>query len=292
MYKIAIIGSENSHCMGFASILCPKEGERRLPDLELIGVAGDEASSRAILDSTACPSASSDPSAYVGSVDAVMITARHGGDHLRLVKPYIDAGCRKIWLDKPITASVEEAEELVRLVKEKNVLLCGGSSVAGAPGTKYMQSVIAENGGNILGGHVTAPINLVNPYGNFWFYSQHLVQLVTEVFGQRITSLSAKEAAHGVHAIFHYPDYDVTAFFGAGYGVNVYMSNYWIEWKDVPLIGEYYWPELVEVAEMLRNGTVRQKPEEVVYPVYVIDAVIRSMEQGGADVTLKCRVER
>jgi hypothetical protein len=34
---------------------------------------------------------------------------------------------------------------------------------------------------------------------------------------------------------------------------------------------------------MLREGTVRQTPEELVYPVLVIDALIRSMEADGAE---------
>ena len=47
---------------------------------------------------------------------------------------------------------------------------------------------------------------------------------------------------------------------------------------------EYYMPELMEVYGMLKDGKVRQTPEEVVYPVFVIDALIRSMEQNGAPV--------
>ncbi|MBQ4194373.1 MAG: hypothetical protein II650_08945, partial [Clostridia bacterium] len=61
MYKIAILGSENSHCMGFASVLAPREGMRRFPDLELIGIAGDEASNRAVMEKTSVKRASTDP---------------------------------------------------------------------------------------------------------------------------------------------------------------------------------------------------------------------------------------
>ena len=82
MAKIAILGSENSHCMGFASVLAPLTGEKRFPDLELIGIMGDEESNRAVMDKTAVTPASTDPAAFVGEVDAAMITARHGGRHL------------------------------------------------------------------------------------------------------------------------------------------------------------------------------------------------------------------
>lgn len=288
MYKIAIIGSENSHALHFASVLAPKNGEKRFPDIELIGVCGDDNSNAAIAEKTAVTCFTNDPNAFLGKVDGIMVTSRHGGVHLKYAKPYMEAGC-KIWLDKPITASVEDAEEVVRLVKEKNLLLCGGSSLAGAEGTVKMAQYVAENRAKITGGHVTAPVNLVNDYGNFWFYSQHLVQMVTEVFGQAIQSVEAREKKDGVHAIFHYNDFDVTAYFGTGYSITAYAGGYGVKCQEVALTGEYFMPELNEMAEMLRNGTVRQTPEEVVYPVYVIDAVIRSMESGGAETELRER---
>ena len=71
----------------------------------------------------------------------------------------------------------------------------------------------------------------------------------------------------------------------AGYAISVYLGNYGVKSTDVNLSGDYYMAELLELADMLRNNHVRQTPEEVVYPVYVIDALIRSMESGGAETT-------
>ena len=285
MYKVAILGSENSHCAGFASVLAPKSGEKRFPDIELIGIAGDEASNRAVAEKTAVARTSADPAAYVGEADAVMITARHGGLHLPFALPYIREGA-KLWIDKPITASVEDARELVRLAREKRLLLCGGSSLAGAEGTVRMKALVGEKAGAVTGGHVTAPVNLSNEYGNFWFYSQHLVQMVTEVFGQSVVSVEAKRRGEGVNAVFRYPAFDVTAYFGTGYTITVYLGGYGAECVRVDLGAEYFLPELNELAGMLREGKVRQTPEELVYPVFVIDALIRSMEADGAEKEL------
>jgi hypothetical protein len=173
-------------------------------------------------------------------------------------------------------------EEAMRLVKEKGVLLCGGSSLAGAEGTVKMKEYVRANAGKISGGHVTAPINLVNEYGNFWFYSQHLVQMITETFGQNVQSVEAKMSANGagVHAIYHYPEFDVTAFFGAGYSITVYNGGYGAVSEVVNLGGDYFMPELRETNDMLTKRHVRQTPEEVVYPVLVLDATIRAIESG------------
>ena len=282
MAKIAILGSENSHCMGFASVLAPLTGEKRFPDLELIGIMGDEESNRAVMDKTAVTRSSIDPAAFVGEVDAVMITARHGGRHLPYALPYLHDGA-KVWIDKPITASVDDARELVRLAHEKHLLLCGGSSLAGAAGTVRMKELVRDKAGSVSGGHVTAPVNLVNDYGNFWFYSQHLVQMVTEVFGQGIVSVSAKQKGEGVHAVFHYPADDVTAYFGTGYSITVYLGGYGVACERINLGADYFLPELEEVAAMLADNTVRHTPEELVYPVFVIDALIRSMAADGTE---------
>lgn len=284
MYRIAILGSENSHCAGFASVLAPREGEKRFPEIELYGVAGDEQSNRAVTEKYDVPHTSADPGAFAGEVDAVMITARHGGLHLKYALPYIHDGA-KLWIDKPITASVGDARELVRLAHEKNLLLCGGSSLAGAAGTVRMKKLVSEKRGTVTGGHVTAPVNLVNDYGNFWFYSQHLTQMVTEVFGQDIVSVSASRKGDGVSAVFRYPDFDVTAYFGTGYSITVYLGGYGVACEKIDLGAEYFLPELEELDAMLTRGVVRQTPEELVYPVFVIDALIRSMEDGGAEKT-------
>lgn len=279
MYKIAIIGSENSHCGHFAAALAPKNGDKLFPELELIGVCGDAASNEAVAKNCSCESYTDDPTAFLGKVDCVMVTSRHGGLHLKYAKPYIDAGC-DVWLDKPITASVEDARELVRLVKEKKILLCGGSSLAGAESTVKMKEFVTANADKVIGGHVTAPVNLVNEYGGFWFYSQHLVQMITEVFRQNVVSVEAKPNANGVHAVYHYPKFDVTAYFGTGYSITVYVGGYGVKCESIDLPGDYFMPELRETADMLLNRRVRQTPEEVVYPVLVLDATVRAMESG------------
>ncbi len=284
MYKVAIIGAENSHCRHFASLLSPcrsngNNKEKIFPDVELIGICGDRDACAEAAKECSCPFFTDDYTAFVGKVDCVMITARHGGTHLEYARPYIEAGCA-IWMDKPITASVADAYELLKLVKENGTLICGGSSLASAEGTLQMADYVRVNEQTVSGGHVTAPVNLVNEYGNFWFYSQHLVQMITTVFGQSIISVEARMSNDGVHALYHYPKYDVSAYFGAGYSITVYNGNYGAKSIAVNLPENYCVPELWHMYKMITEKITPQAPEEMVYPVFVIEATIRALNSG------------
>ena len=62
-----------------------------------------------------------------------------------------------------------------------------------------------------------------------------------------------------------------------------YLGGYGVACERIDLGADYFLPELEEVAAMLADNTVRQTPEELVYPVFVIDALIRSMAADGAE---------
>jgi predicted dehydrogenase len=281
MYKIAIIGSENSHCGHFAATLAPKNGEKLFPELELIGVCGDNVSNEAVAKNCACEWYTNDPTAFLGKVDCVMVTSRHGGVHLEYARPYIEAGC-DVWIDKPITASVEDAREMVRLVKEKGVLLCGGSSLAGAEGTVKMKEYVAANAGKISGGHVTAPINLVNEYGNFWFYADHLAEISLAVFGwdpKWVQAVGRNDK--GVTALVGYENYNISNHFCEGmyqYGGTV-VTKGGIHTQIITL-DDAYANECRVFARMLRTGKMHGTYEQMAQPVFYMDALYRSMQTG------------
>ena len=48
----------------------------------------------------------------VGKVDGIIITARHGDNHYKYAKPYMESGI-PMFIDKPITVSKEDAISFV-----------------------------------------------------------------------------------------------------------------------------------------------------------------------------------
>ncbi len=199
---------------------CFTEGRKKLfEDVELIGVYGDpdepgvSKAIDSIKEKTACTVFADDKDAFLDEADAVMVTARNGAYHLKYAENYIKKGI-PVWIDKPITRSIDEVLEPVSLAEKHGAVLSGGSSLEHLDMVKRFAALAEENKDNISGGYVTAPVNMDNPYGGFWFYTQHLVAMITTVFGIGMKSVRAIKNSKGVNAVYSYGDFAVTAFFG------------------------------------------------------------------------------
>ncbi|MBQ8579107.1 MAG: Gfo/Idh/MocA family oxidoreductase [Oscillospiraceae bacterium] len=282
MKKVAILGIENSHAWSFAKSLAGKDGTKVDETLELVGFYADmtredgRTGAAKLQEVSTCDYFAETAEEFVGKVDAVMITSRHGKFHLPFARPYLERGI-PVWVDKPICTSTEDVLELVKLAKQTGSPITGGSSLIFSKEILEMAEY-AKSGEKVIGGHVTAPVNMVNDYGNFWFYSSHLVQMVIAVFGPDIKSVSAHRQGDHVSAVYHYENMDVTAYFGTGYSVTVYQTPTQAKSITVTTAGCYD-AELNEFCRMVRTGKGVESYHDFVLPVFVIDATIRAFEE-------------
>ena len=106
MKRIAILGCENSHADAF--LKCIKE-MAEFSDVRVVGVYSNEREAAEKLKEKFGVSVMDDYADAVGKIDGLVITARHGDNHYKYAKPYIDSGI-PMFIDKPITIS--EADEL------------------------------------------------------------------------------------------------------------------------------------------------------------------------------------
>ena len=190
MKRIAILGCENSHANAFLKFIKEKE---EFSDIEVVGVYSDQREAAEKLREQFGVPVMEDYADAVGQLDGLIITARHGDNHYKYAKPYIDSDI-PMFIDKPITVSEEEAVDFMRRIKEKSIPISGGSSLKQDVYVKKLKQS-AENrvGGATLGGYVRAPYQKENPYGGFYFYAQHLVEMVCEIFGRFPISVTAKQ---------------------------------------------------------------------------------------------------
>lgn len=279
MKKIVLLGCENSHSTQFAQYM---RDDKKYKDVEVIGVHSelDKPAEEKLANEFNFKRLSSYDEA-VGKVDGVIVTARHGGYHLKFFKPYIKKGLTA-YIDKPVTISEKEAIELATLAKENDVKLVGQSSLMMHETVLELAKVVREN--EVLGGFVRAPINMDNPHGGFYFYSEHLVDMVLTIFGWYPNSVIAKQYKDGMSVIFRYDNFEVNGVFGNGiyvYGGGVFHKKGSVM-KDIACTGvekcfKDHFDEFYETMKSKKNTTDYNKFME---SVFVLNAIEKSYKTG------------
>ena len=278
--KIALLGTENSHAWEFSKIIA--DNPEKYKDVEIVGLYGeDEAANIKIVDAGYASYIAKSSDEFLGKVDAVMVTSRHGDNHYKIALPYIKAGI-PCFIDKPFTVDLKKGEELIMLAKENNVPLCGGSTLKFMEGLKEQREIIEKFGA--LGGEIAAPINMVNDYGNFFFYSQHLVEIMLTVYGNDIKSVMAycpDESKNRLTFIANYGDFDVTGHYidrphyvsTLYYNEDVIHSECVCGRSDINTLFPF---ELDEFLKMVKTGKMTCSYERLLLPVKVINAIYNS----------------
>ncbi len=279
MKKIAILGCENSHANAFLKFIKEKE---EFADIECIGVYSvDSAASEKLRDTFGVP-VLENYDAAVGKIDGLIITARHGGDHYKFAKPYIESGI-PMFIDKPITVSEGEAIEFMRELKARGTRISGGSSLKqDVYVSELKKDALSEKDGKTVGGFIRAPYQSENDYGGFYFYAQHLVEMVCEIFGRFPLSVEAKKKGNQISVLFRYPDYDsVGLFCDRSY---IYYAARMAEKAsksfEIPTTTDWYYREFKEFTEILNGGAQTCTYEEFISPVFIMNAIERSLESG------------
>ena len=277
MFRIGIIGTENSHATDLARRI-NLSGD--YPDCRVTLVWGHypEENERIARD-FGCRVASGIDE-MVANTDAVLVTARDGKYHAEFARPFIEAG-KPAFIDKPFSVDVEEAKALIALAREKGVPLCGGSTLKYADAVEELRAYVAASPANVLGGSVYAPVVMDSEYSGFFFYSPHLAEMTLEIFGYAPKAVTAVQNAAGVCAVVDYGDFCVTNHFGWGavdYCAGVYSkSGSEVRKVDLSMIGA---KNCAAFVEMLRTGHMPRTYEELLAPVVYLNAVKKAYETG------------
>lgn len=280
MKKVVILGCENSHADTFLGFM--KEGG--YPELEVIGCYSHEpAAMKRLEDNFGVPPMASFDEA-VGKVDGVIVTARHGDNHYKYAAPYIREDA-VMFIDKPVTVSEEDALNLAKDLRAAGVRVTGGSCCKHFDIIQTLkQEHLNEIGGKTTGGYFRAPVLLDNPHGNFFFYSQHLVEMVGEVFGFLPHSVQAFVAGGNVTVIFRYDEFDVCALYvdqdDAYYASRCTKSNTHGEKETITMSSPCFHTELDEFYTLILGGEQKYSLEDFIAPVFVLNAIHRSMQSG------------
>ena len=286
MYKIGIVGSDNSHADAFSKLMNirdPQTGEYNYPDFRVEAIFGlDPVRTKEVADKGNIPTIVNDPSEMLGMVDAVMVVFRHGDLHLPYALPFIEAGI-PTWIDKPFTIKNEDCVKLVEAAKKSGALVTGGSTTKYLPDIQTIKRAV-ENGSRIgkpLAAVMNFPAELVNEYGGIFFYGHHLCEMCLMAFGYRPLSVSAVETAGMVTAVVKYPTYNVTLnFLGAAHEYYAVVNgDKGAILREIDM-GITYKSGFEKFAEMIRTGRQPLAYSELYAAVAMLNAIKESYESG------------
>ena len=284
MKKLVILGTENCHgeiFSGYFNALKPN-GEKVYPDMEVAGVYGDEASMNAIKNKIGKVEMASHPHDLVDLADGVLVTARAGSKHLEYARPYIKKGI-PVFLDKPFTSSVKDAEEACAMFKEYGNAYCGGSGVKHAKDVKAVKERVKEllEKDLLTSAVLSFDIQFNDPNDGFYFYATHLIEMMIEIFGYEAKSVYALRHGDGATAIVDFGKFGVTLQFTdkCGHYMSSLFCKGFVETKEID-IGDIFKKEADIFAEVVRTGVSPQTYEQMIYPIKVAEAIDKSMQTG------------
>ena len=187
-----------------------------------------------------------------------------------------------MFIDKPITVTEQDAVDLMRQLKDRGVRISGGSSLKQDVLVQQLKAE-AQNGegGPTLGGYVRAPYQSENDYGGFFFYAQHLVEMVCEIFGRFPHAVTAHQSGKQIHVLFHYENFDCVGLFCDGNYV-YYASRMHEKGADSSVVTfskDWYYREFKQFYDLL-DGAAGEDYSEFIAPVFVMNAVYRALGSG------------
>jgi len=211
--RAGMIGMDTSHCRVFTEMFHDEKAEGHVPGVRVVAAyptlspdieksaAGVESYKKILSEKYGVKIVGSFAELIDQNVDAFMIESVDGRRHLPEFKAIAATG-KPVYIDKPLAASIADAKEIAKILKETKTPCFSSSSLRFDPA---FQKFLAEpdKHGKVLGCDAYSPAHLekTNP-GLFW-YGVHGVEILFTIMGRgcksvRCTSTPAGDLAIGV----------------------------------------------------------------------------------------------
>ncbi|MHA6483471.1 Gfo/Idh/MocA family protein [Paenibacillus sp. strain BS8-2] len=287
--KLGLIGLDTSHVIKFAEVLNDSKHPHYVPGARIIagykGGSSDISASYSRVDGFAKQLEEqygvgllNRPEEVAEACDALLITSVDGRVHLPQFRSIVSYR-KPIFIDKPFTCSLQEAEEMYRIAAEYGVPIMSCSVL------RYLDPLLEalKIDSNVIGIDCYTPMALepTNP-GWFW-YGIHGAEMLFRVLGTNCTRVHATNNELYEFAIGEWTDGRFGTVRGNRtgnyhYGATLHYANRSqpIQSMDSkkPMVAT-----LVErIVDMFRNGQVDVSAEETLEIIRFIEGVNRSRE--------------
>jgi len=291
MIRIGIIGTESSHALAFAKYfnLPGNNGEYPFENIRVAALLGDAQSVDAIRSAVDIEFVAERPEDMLGHIDAVMITSRCGSAHYAQLLPLIRSGM-PVFIDKPFTSCVQQAQELTALLQQNKNPVVGGSNCKYGEQVQLLKKRVKKlrEEQKLL----SASLNFTlydSPYDGFWFYAPHLVDIALEVFGYTPVKVTATSCSGSVVAVLTYPDVAIALHFTRNLlqgSVTLYTGDDVYHEKlstngALAIQAEHF-------GNVILGGEQPHTLEQITRHVYVIDELLRSISDCTRGPLMRC----
>ena len=217
-------------------------------------------------------------------VDVVLLESVDGRPHLAQVTPVFKAG-KRVFIDKPLAASLADAREIVRLSKETGTPFFSTSSFrfhSDLPRLRDNPGV-----GKVLKVQGSSPYNKLEHHPDLYFYGIHGIEALYAVMGQGCVSVSRKADETADITTGKWKDGRIGVYYGPIKGEKPPMIRIWGENGTTESKGSVGYDGMVQsIAEFFHTGKTPVDPAETLELFEFMTAAQVSTERGGAEVPL------
>ncbi len=295
--RVGIIGTDTSHVTAFTRLLNDKNDPNHVAGARVVaafkGGSPDVEASRTRIDRFAAELKDKWSVEFVDSieelcekVDAVLLESVDGRPHLAQVRPVFKAK-KRVFIDKPFTASYADAREIVRLAHESGVPFFSSSSL------RFVADVqaIRNNGqhGGIEGAFTFGPENLEPHHPDLFWYGIHAVEMLYTLLGSGCEQVTRVKTDSGDTVVGRWKDGRIGTMRGLirgkqDYGAVAFGTNAVLA-TPVPMKSDYR-GLLVEIVKFFQTGVPPVQPDETLEIMAFMEAAELSKVRGGAPVAL------
>jgi len=292
--KAGIIGLDTSHSIAFTRMLNNPEPDPRFMGYRI--VAAYPRGSNDIKSSTdRIPGYTEEVKKYrvqivdsieelLSLVDFILLETNDGRLHLEQAVPVMRSG-KRMFIDKPIAASLPDVIAIFRLSQIYNVPLFSSSSLRYIPGVEEIERGAI---GKVTGAFTYSPATLEKTHPDLFWYGVHGVEMLFTIMGTGCISVSRTftEGTDIVTGVWN--DNRTGTFRGIRTGKADYGGTVFGE-KGIMVLGKYsgYEPLLVEIVKFFETGMLPVKPEETMEIFAFMTAADESKKAGGKPVMIE-----
>jgi Oxidoreductase family, NAD-binding Rossmann fold len=295
--RIGIIGLDTSHCIEFTKILNdPTSGDTFGGYKVVAAYPKGSIDIKSSIDRIACYTEQlktmgidivDSISSLLEVVDVALLETNDGRRHLEQAIPVLKAG-KRLFIDKPITASLSDAMILFEAAKFYNIPVFSSSSC------RFIDDISQiKNGaiGKVIGAEAHSPATLEATHPDLFWYGIHGVEILYSVMGTGCKSVVRVSAPDTDVVVGTWNDGRIGTFRGTRSGTEACGAEIFGE-NDIKTINisdgfhASYKGLMKEVTAYFKTGNLPVQPEETLEILAFMEAANESKKRSGTSVAI------